>query len=240
MNNETRNYWKLGMFTIIGITLLLGTLFYIGKHSNMFSNVIRLQSVFTNVNGLKPGSNVRLAGIVIGTVEKIDLISDSTVLVSVVVQDYVKNFIKKNAIASIGSDGLMGERVFVITPGSNKQAAIRDADMLASAQPISMDAIISSLKLSADHILIITDQLAQITYKVNHSKGMLSKIIGDTTFANNISTTMNNLKKSSVGLKENMEAAKSNFLLRSYFKRKKRKEEKAAKEAAAEQEHKKN
>lgn len=225
------------MFTIIGITMLLGTLFYIGKHSNMFSSVIRLQSVFANVNGLKEGSNVRLAGIVIGTVEKIQLISDSTVLVGIVVQDYVRSFIKKNASASIGSDGLMGERVFVIIPGSNNQAAISDGNMLASTQPISMDAILSSLKVSADHIQVITDQLAQITFKVNHSKGMLSKIIGDSSFANNIDVTMNNLKKSSVGLKENMEAAKSNFLLRGYFKRRKKKAEKAAKEALQQQEH---
>ena len=90
---------------------------------------------------------------------------------------------------------------------------------------------IASLKASADNALIITTQLAQITYKINNGHGAVSRLLGDSSFANNFSKTMTNLKNSSEGLSENMEAAKHNFLLRGYFRKKKKQEEKKKKES---------
>ncbi len=101
--------------------------------------------------------------------------------------------------------------------------------MLASMEPVETDAIMASLQVTAGNAEIISAQLAEIIFNINSGKGTLGRLIQDTTIAENLSETMYNLKTSSKGLDENMEAAKHNFLLRGYFNKK----EKAALDSIA-------
>jgi phospholipid/cholesterol/gamma-HCH transport system substrate-binding protein len=230
MKKESGAKWKLGLFTTAGLLLLVATIYFVGKQKNIFGTVFHLKSSFANVSGLKVGNNVRFGGITVGTVDDIQLVTDTSVIVGMIIQKNIQRFIKKDATASIGSDGLMGDKVIVISPGTYTQKEILDNDVLQTHAPVETDQIMASLKVSADNAAIITSQLAQITYKINNGNGAISKILADSSFANNITKTMTNLKKSSQGLDENMEAAKHNFLLRGYFKKKKKEEEKKKKE----------
>ena len=222
--------WKLGLFIICGLILLVIGLFYVGKQKNMFASVFTLKIIFNNVSGLKPGNNIRFGGINIGTVESIVLITDTSVLVNLSIKTEVHKFIHRNAIASIGSEGLMGDRVIVISPGAGEMPPVKENEILASTAPVETDQILAGLKKSADNAAIITQQLAEVAYKVNHGHGVLSRLLADSSMGNNLHTTMANLKKGSEGLNENMEAAKHNFLLRGYFKKNKRAYEKKKKE----------
>ena len=238
MKKESGFKWKVGLFVIISFVLFLSALFFIGKEKNLFGSVFRIHAIFDNVSGLKIGSNVRFGGINIGTVEDIQLVTDTSVKIVMVIQNNVRKFIKNDANASIGSDGLMGDKVVVISPGSFMKKQIEEGGELASHSPVEMDAILASLKISADHAAVITDELAKLAYRINHGNGAISKLIGDSTIGNNLSRTMKNLNKSTEGLNENMEAAKHDFLLRGYFKKKKREEEKKKKELENEQQKK--
>jgi phospholipid/cholesterol/gamma-HCH transport system substrate-binding protein len=93
-----------------------------------------------------------------------------------------------------------------------------------------MEDLMKGVKITIDNAGIITDQLAEFTYKMNNGNGALSKLMSDEGFANDVDATMSNIKKASKGLNENMEAAKHNFLLRGYFNKKKKAEEKKQKE----------
>jgi len=76
--------------------------------------------------------------------------------------------------------------------------------------------------VTANNAEVISHQLAEIMIKINRGKGTLGRLIKDTTIAENINQTIVNLKKSSKGLDENMNAAKENFLFKGYFNRKKK------------------
>ena len=89
-----------------------------------------------------------------------------------------------------------------------------------------MDAIMASLQVTADNAAIISGQLAEIMIHINSGNGTLGRLIKDSTIAENLNQTVNNLKKSSKGLNENMNAAKENFLFRGYYKRKEKAAEK--------------
>jgi phospholipid/cholesterol/gamma-HCH transport system substrate-binding protein len=225
MNKESGSKLKVGLFTLIGASVFVVGIFFIGTQRNLFSSVLRVHSVFANVVGLKVGSNVRFGGITIGTVENIQLITDTSVNVVMAIQSNIKQFIKKDARVSIGSDGLMGEKVIVISPGQISRLDIQEGSFLSSSEPVEMDSILASLKITVDHAAVFTDGISQIVYRINHGNGALSKLIGDSIFASNISNTMSNLRNSSRGLNENMEAVKHNFLLRGYFKKKKKEAE---------------
>jgi phospholipid/cholesterol/gamma-HCH transport system substrate-binding protein len=222
--------WKLGIFLIAGGVLLVLGLFFISKQKNLFVSVFPLKALFKNVSGLKIGNNVRFGGISVGTVDGIQLITDSSVMVNMSIKSEVRRFIKRDANATIGSDGLMGDRVVLISPGRDNPEPVRENDVLATHSPVETDQILSGLKTSADNAAIITQQLAEVAYKVNHGRGIISRLLGDTSMGNNLKATMVNLKKGSAGLDENMEAAKHNFLLKGYFKKKQKEEDKKRKE----------
>jgi phospholipid/cholesterol/gamma-HCH transport system substrate-binding protein len=137
----------------------------------------------------------------------------------------------------------------VITQGSSDAPPVKEGQEILSVEPVEIDAIMASLYVTAGNAEIITGQLAEIMVKVNSGQGTLGRLIQDTAIAENFSETMLNLKKSSKGLDENMEAAKHNFLLKGYFNKKekarleeekriadkkKKAEKKAEKEAAKE------
>ena len=231
MPKEKNYQWKLGLFAIAALLVAVGGIYYVGKEKNKFGSVLHLSAQFSSVSGLKPGSNVRLGGIDVGTVNGIDLVTDTTVQVDMIIQKKVQKFIKKDAKASIGSDGLMGDKVVVITAGTPDTAVVREGDILASVKPIETDAIMASLKASADNAAIITGNLADISNRINHGQGALGKLLRDTTLSRNISSTMKNLRSGSRKLDENMEAAQHNFLLRGFFKKKEREKKKKEEEA---------
>ncbi|WP_039109239.1 MlaD family protein [Flavobacterium sp. AED] len=197
MNKESGFQWKLGMFVIIGLVLFIATIYFVGKQQNIFGSTFHLKSNFKSVSGLEVGNNVRFSGINIGTVSDIELVTDSSVVVSISIKDEVQQFIKTDAIASIGSDGLMGDKVLTISPGTNSNKSVKDNDIIASRKPIDMEDVMSSVKKSVDNAGIITAQLAQFTYNMNNGKGTLSKLMTDQEFAASLKNTLANLESSS-------------------------------------------
>ncbi|HMH21700.1 MAG TPA: MlaD family protein [Puia sp.] len=224
---KEKNYkWKLGFFAVAALVVAVAAIYYIGKQKNKFGTVFHISARFSSVSGLKIGSNVRFGGIDVGTVDNIALVTDTSVEVQMIIQHKIQPFIKKDAKASIGSEGLMGDKVIVIAPGTQGQATVSDRDVLGSTQPIETDQIMASVKTSADNAAIITANLADITSRINQGKGALGKLLVDTSLSTNLSSTMKNLKKSTQGLNENMEAAKHNFLFRGFFKKKEKEKKK--------------
>ena len=222
--------WKLGMFVIIGIFLLVITTYYIGKNRNLFTETYQLKSHFKNVSGLKIGNNVRFSGINIGTITQIEFVSDSAVVVVFIIKEEVQKYIKTDAMASIGTDGLMGDKVLTISPGTKSKKCVKNNDIIASTKAIEIEDIMKSVKVSVDNAQVITYQLAEFTTKMNNKNSMLSKLVNDDKMGKSLDDTLTNIQHASKGLNENMEAAKHNFLLRGYFNKKKREQEKKKKE----------
>lgn len=209
---------RLGLFIAGGLALFIIAIFIIGKQKNLFDPVFKLTTTFYNVSGLQVGSNIRFSGINIGTVDNISIINDSTVRVDMLIKKSVQRFIKTDCEAGIGSAGIIGDKILIITQGSSDAPMVKDGQSIESKEPTETDAIMASLKVTADNAAIISDQLAEIAGKINNGNGTLWKLIQDSTMASNISQTIVSLRRSSKGLDENMDAAKHNFLLRGFFK----------------------
>ena len=222
---------RLGLFITGGLALFVLAIFIIGKQKNLFNPVFKISAKFYNVSGLGTGNNIRFSGINVGTVDNIIIINDTTVRVEMLIKKEVQKFIKADSRVAIGSEGLIGDKLLVITQGSTDSPIVKDGQQLVSSEPVETDAIIASLQVTAGNAEIISQQLAEIMLKINSGKGTLGRLIQDSTIAENLNQTMFNLKKSTKGLDENMEAAKHNILLKGYFKNKKKNAEKKKQEA---------
>ena len=267
MKKESGYQWKLGMFVIIGLVLFVGTIYFVGKQKNLFGSTFELYSKFNSVSGLEIGNNVRLSGINIGTVDDIDFLTDTTVVIKMIIKDEARQYIKKDAYANISSDGLMGDKVLVINAGKKSNVLVENNDYIKSKKAVEMDDLMVSVKKSVDNAAVITAELAQFSSSMNNGNGALSKLISDEQFGNSIKNTILNLENSTTefkrftvnmnngkgalsklvsdermgkvidssltnvktatkGLNEVIEAAKHNFLLRGFFKKKQKEEDK--------------
>jgi len=223
---------RLGMFVAGGLALFILAIFIIGKQKNLFNPVFKLTTTFYNVSGLQVGNNIRFSGINVGTVDNIIIINDSTVRVDMLIRKEVHQFIKSDCEVAIGSEGLIGDRLLIITQGSNDAKLSKEGQRLESTEPVETDAIMASLEVSAANAEVITYQLAEIMVKINKGKGTLGRLIQDTTIAENLNQTIENLKTSSKGLDENMKAAKHSILFKGYFKKKAKAAEEKKEDAA--------
>jgi phospholipid/cholesterol/gamma-HCH transport system substrate-binding protein len=144
----------------------------------------------------------------------------------------VHQFIKTDCEVTIGSEGIIGDRLLIITQGSADAKLAKEGQRLESTEPVETDAIMASLDITAYNAGIITNQLAEIMMKINGGNGTLGRLIQDSTIAENLNQTIENLKTSSKGLDENMNAAKHSILFRGYFNKKKKAAEEKKSDAA--------
>lgn len=184
---------RLGAFIIIGTILLVTALYLIGNKQNLFGSTFRLSAQFHDVNGLMKGNNVRFGGIDVGTVESVEIITDTSVNVVMVIEDDVQQFIKKNALASVGTDGLMGNKLVNLISSKEDAEMVEDGDVLKTLKPLEMDEMMRTLNVTNENIKVISGNLRTITDKIN-SKNSLWSVLMDTVVAENVKSSLVNIR----------------------------------------------
>ncbi len=207
MKKNAINKMKLGIFISLGITVFILAIYFIGEKQQLFRSTFRLSGVFRDVGGLQAGNNVRLSGINVGTIDNVSIISDTSVRVVILIDESTRKFIRKDAVASIGSEGLMGNKVLIINPGTGGKKIIEENDTIATAQPIEIDEILKSLKTTIDNTSDITGDLAKIATNIESGKGTIGRLMMDKSWRQNIESTILNLKEGSVGFRVFMDKA---------------------------------
>ena len=211
MKKDTSNKIKLGIFISLGIALFIVGIYFIGERQQLFRSTFHLSGVFRDVAGLQAGNNVRLSGINVGTVDNISIVSDTSIRVEILIDESTRKFIKKDAVATIGSDGLMGNKILIINPGTGGKMEIENNNIVQTIQPINMDDILISLKASIDNTSNITSNLSKITTTIQSGEGTIGRLLMDQSLAQNFDSSIVNLKHGSEGLRNLMDSAKSSF-----------------------------
>jgi phospholipid/cholesterol/gamma-HCH transport system substrate-binding protein len=207
MKKKINHKVRLGIFISLGMAVFIFAIYFIGEQQQLFRSTFRLSGVFKNVAGLQAGNNVRLSGINVGTIDNITIISDTSVRVILFVDENTRRFIRKDAVASIGSEGLMGNKVLIISPGTGGKKIIENDDVIATSQPTDIDDIMKSLKTTIDNTANITGNLAKISTSIESGKGTIGGLVMDRMWRKDIESTINNLKEGSDGFKVVMDKA---------------------------------
>jgi phospholipid/cholesterol/gamma-HCH transport system substrate-binding protein len=202
MNKEISRNIRLGIFVIAGAGLLIFGLYSIGKSKSMFGKTFTLTCEFTDVNGLSVGNNVRYSGIDVGTIDEIKFVNDSSIKVVMFINLKYKEYIRRNSIAAIGTDGLMGNKLVSITPGSSDVPLVEDNDQIKSIKIVDTEEMLRTLDMTNRNILVITGNLKEITDNVTKSRGTLYTVLMDTTLAKSVERTLENIHLVSSNLVE--------------------------------------
>lgn len=185
---------RLGLFVIIGLALFVLTIYFIGSKQQMFGKTETLTAVFNNVAGLQLGNNVRYSGINVGTVRGIEIVNDTTINVEMQIDQTILPHIKKNAVATIGSDGLVGSVIINIIPGQGDALPVQPGDFIKSNNRVRTDDMLSTLNVTNENAAQLTADLLKITNDINNGKGTIGVLLRDSAMANDLKATIHNLK----------------------------------------------
>ena len=198
MKKTSSEKLKLGLFVIIGLFLFVMAVYLIGVNQNMFGKKATINANFNNVNGLQLGNNVRYSGINIGTVKNILMINDSTINVAMNIEENMLKHIKKDAIATIGTDGLVGNMIVNIIPGKGNVPVVTSGDEIRSYTKIGTDDMLNTLSVTNENAALLTAKLLKVADALADSKGTFGMLIKDTLMSTNLKITMNQLRITSI------------------------------------------
>lgn len=189
---------KLGIFVIAGVVLFVIAVYLIGNQQNLFGNNTMITSVFKDVSGLQPGNNVRFAGVNVGTVKVIEIVNDTSIAVGMSIDDRTIRLIKKNTLATISSDGLVGSMIVNLIPGENGTATgIQPGDTIGSISKIATADMLTTLNTTNENAAMLTADLLKITNSINKGEGTLGALIKDEEMAIDIKESIRALRQTS-------------------------------------------
>lgn len=197
MKKQHIDNFKLGLFIVVAFLLFTYGLYRVSNRQGIFGDTLALYVDFKDVKGLRSGNNVLYSGIKIGMVDEISIVNDTTIRVKIAVEPSVRDFLKKNALASIGSSGLVGNMLLNITPISGEAPTVKAQDFLGTKKSVEVNEVINQLSETNANITLITAHLLEISQKINEGQGSISRLINDDQMGKSLQTTMLNLEKMS-------------------------------------------
>ena len=211
---------RLGLFIVVTLAILFAGVFLIGNTETLFKSTYRVKAEFQNVAGLSDGADVRVGGIHEGTVRTIDLPKqpDGKVTVVMDLQSATRDIVKKDSLAAIKSEGLLGDKYIEVSFGSKEAERLKDGETIGSEPPLDISDLLSktnqildTTKTAMEGAQETVNNLQSITSKIDHGQGSVGALINDKTVYNQATQAANNLSEST-------EALKHNFLVRGFFK----------------------
>lgn len=195
MAKQGENNVKLGLFVLAGLLVMMVAFYMIGKNRNIFGSDFELKVRFTNLNGLMEGNNVLFSGIQAGTVKSIEMINDTTIQVNMVIDSKIKTFIHKNALASIGTEGLMGNKVVNIQPGKDAGSSVNTGDLLTAQHMISTDEMLQTLSKTNNNIAGISAVLKTTVLRLDSSA--IFDVLNDKTIGPSLKSSLSHINTAS-------------------------------------------
>jgi phospholipid/cholesterol/gamma-HCH transport system substrate-binding protein len=225
---------RVGAFIIGALAILVAGIFIVGGKQYLFTPTYRLNAKFASVVGLDTGAEVRVGGVHSGTVRTVELPNKPTdkIVVWMDLDRSSRNIIKQDSIATIETEGLLGNEYVAISFGSANGANVVDGGSIGSEPPLEISSLIKkangildSSQEAVKNVTLATANLGSISTKINDGQGTVGSLVNDKKIYNQLDQTTSGLRdtvtKAQSGVtdfQEDMQALKKNFLLRGYFK----------------------
>ena len=226
---------RLGAFIVGTLAILAAGIFVIGSKEYLFRSTYQLRAEFDNVAGLEAGADVQVGGVHSGTVQSITLPHKPSdkVMVLMNLDKATREIIKNDSVASIETEGVLGNQFLAISFGSEGQPEVKDGEIIESESPLVLadmlkkaNDILNSSQQAIQNTTQATAHLNSVSAKIDSGAGTVGALVNDKQLYNNLEQTTTTLHATMLeaqtgvtDFQENMEALKHNFLLSGYFKK---------------------
>lgn len=177
---------RVGMLILLAIAVLSTAVFLVGDTGNVFGQRYRLVTLVRSAAGLVPGASVQLAGQTVGQVDRIDLIPPESrppggeaVEIRLAIDFAVQEQIRSDSRAQVRTQGLLGDKLIDITPGTAGAKILAAGDTVASSTSVDYDALIAEGASAVGELLEVTQNLSELTRGVLEGEGSLGRLVTD-------------------------------------------------------------
>jgi phospholipid/cholesterol/gamma-HCH transport system substrate-binding protein len=169
---ETAAKFRVGLFVLLALATFLGGVYALGARARLFEARYTIHADFTEVGGLVEGATVRLAGVQIGRVSAVNLPPQpgGKVRVDLTIGRRFSDRIRKNSVARIETQGLLGDRIVEITVGDASAPPVAPGEVLASRDPADFGRVIAAGAETAKNVAALADALRETADQINKSK----------------------------------------------------------------------
>ena len=192
---KTSHSVLVGLFISIGLSILIAAIFFLGGQQKKFTKTFTLKAIFRDVNGLQAGSNIWLFGVNVGTVKKVSFAGENMVEIEMNVVQNAHSRIHKDATAKIGSDGFIGNKIIVLTGGSEQAPEVNDGGYVNAVAVTGTDQIMATLQDNNKNLLVITENIKEVSQNLINGEGTIGQLLTDKTIAQDLQTAMANFKR---------------------------------------------
>jgi phospholipid/cholesterol/gamma-HCH transport system substrate-binding protein len=164
--------FRVGIFVLVALATFLGLVYALGARARLFEARYTIHAEFTEVGGLVVGATVRLAGVQIGRVSAVTLPPQpgGKVRVDLNIARRFSDRIRKNSVARIETQGLLGDRIIEITVGDASAPPVAPGEVLASRDPADFGRVIAAGAETARNVGALADALRETADQINKSK----------------------------------------------------------------------
>jgi phospholipid/cholesterol/gamma-HCH transport system substrate-binding protein len=164
--------FRVGLFVLLALLTFLGAVYALGARARLFEARYTIHADFTEVGGLVEGATVRLAGVQIGRVSAVNLPPHpgGKVRVDLTIARRFSDRIRKNSVARIETQGLLGDRIVEITVGDASAPPVLAGEVLASRDPADFGRIMAAGAETAKNVAALADALRETADQINKSK----------------------------------------------------------------------
>jgi phospholipid/cholesterol/gamma-HCH transport system substrate-binding protein len=163
---------RVGVFVLIGLAAFLGMIYALGARARLFEPRFTVSAEFTEVGGLVEGATVRLAGVQIGRVSGVRLPSQpgGKVRVDMTIAKQFGDRVRKDSVARIETQGLLGDKIIEITVGTIGAPPVRAGDVIASRDPFDLNRVMGESAQVVKSIGTLADSLRETAQTLNQSR----------------------------------------------------------------------
>ncbi len=193
---------RVGLLVIVSIIVLIFLILNASGDISPFARKLHLRARFTNADGLRKGSEVRLAGVRIGNVEDVSILppsdnpADPKVEARLAINSEIDgkpatDLIRTDSQAQLGAPSLLGsDKLINITPGTSLGEPIREGDELRATSATGFGELTNSGNDLMQQLNQLSNQFTEITRKINEGEGSLGRFVNDEAFYNNLNATI--------------------------------------------------
>jgi phospholipid/cholesterol/gamma-HCH transport system substrate-binding protein len=186
---------RVGLVILIAVAVLGVAVWKLGQAANLFSKRYELIAYLPDANGLKAGGSVMVAGQMAGTVQSIEFLpvdADTTrnLKLTLAVDADVKDQIRRDSKGKLRTLGLLGDKVFDITPGTPKYPVLQPGDTVAIAVSLDYEAVIAQASSAVTDMVALTRDMRAITGGIVRGQGTVGQLVTNRALYDNLNGTL--------------------------------------------------